>query len=708
MKGFLSDKDIKPEIKDNLIVFKDTKGFKGWYLIKGIFGLRNNCEGQIVLKFLNGKEKVMRLPISKSGNINFIFRIKELTNEIKLIPCADSVNFKIIKNPTIKKLSLLERFLRFYRRILPLFFHRNLANNHLKKFIKLKLINAVLNPTESYYKISYGRHLRTCIGISYEEFIKIDELTDEEKQLIQKKSKKLKTGFSFLIPVEKENDITLLQRTIDSFKKQIYNKWEVFIGTKNKQLYDKINSFKDSKIKILSENNFFNSFLNQAENEFLGLLFPGDELLEKSIYCIASFLKENKEANIVYTDSDFKLNSNRCNPLFKPDWNKEYFLSYDYIKNLVLFRKDILNKINGFREEMGTYLIYDALLRATKYTDSIFHIPQILCHHLMEKPEEDWDKGLQALKEFFQSTPEIKSIAKGNHPHTFRIIWSVPNPEPFVSIVIPTKNKFHLISKCIDSIFNKTSYKNYEIVIVDNGTKEPKALKYLKSLSNNEKVKILRYDIPFNFSSLANYGIKNSTGDIIVLLNNDVEVISENWLEEMVSYAVRKDVGVVGGKLLYPDGKIQHAGVIIGLWGVADHAFKGCENKADYMLRATLPQEYLAVTAACMALRREVFDEVGGFDEKKFPVNFNDTDFCLRVRERGYKIVFTPYALLYHHEHATKGKDRKKEQIKRNEKEKKNFRKRWNKYISYDPFYNPNLSFFSNNFSLTLPKCRKF
>jgi len=246
----------------------------------------------------------------------------------------------------------------------------------------------------------------------------------------------------------------------------------------------------------------------------------------------------------------------------------------------------------------------------------------------------------------------------------------------------------------------KTKYQPFEIVLIDNGSTKKETFDFYEQLLKEySNIRIIEDPKPFNFSRLVNFGVSQASGEFICLLNNDTEILEECWLEEMLYYAVKPEVGVVGAKLYYPDGKIQHAGVIVGFWGLADHAFKGCMEENDYMFRLTTPQEYLAVTAACMMFRKEIFKMVEGFDET-LKLNFQDLDFCLKVFERGYKIIYTPYAQLIHHEHATRGKPDNKEKIKQLEKEKKIIKRRWKKYIGKDPYYHPFLDLNTTRFSL--------
>jgi GT2 family glycosyltransferase len=274
-----------------------------------------------------------------------------------------------------------------------------------------------------------------------------------------------------------------------------------------------------------------------------------------------------------------------------------------------------------------------------------------------------------------------------------RVRRPLPQPAPKVSVIIPTRNSLHLLRRCVESIFAQTVYPDFELLVVDNQSDAADALAYLAELESHPAVRVLRYDAPFNFAAITNFAVKQAAGELLCLLNNDTEAISPDWLAELASHAVRPEVGAVGAMLYYPDDTIQHAGVIVGLGGVAGHWHLGAKRgMTGYFGRAALIQDLSAVTAACMVLRRAVFDEVDGMDEDHLPVAYNDIDLCLRIREKGYRIVWTPYAELYHHESASRGKDDTPDKRARFQRESDWMRARWGAWMANDPAYNPNLT----------------
>jgi GT2 family glycosyltransferase len=292
------------------------------------------------------------------------------------------------------------------------------------------------------------------------------------------------------------------------------------------------------------------------------------------------------------------------------------------------------------------------------------------------------------------------TVEPGLLPKSFRVRWPLPLPSPRVSLIIPTKNNFKVLKQCIRSILNKTDYDNYEILVLDNRSDCSETLGYLDSISEESRVSVHSWDHPFNYSAINNFGVEKAEGSILAFLNNDVEVINPEWLDEMVSHACREEIGCVGAKLYYPNDTVQHAGVILGIGGIAGHSHKYFKrDEPGYFSRLMLVQNLSAVTGACMVLRRSVFDEVGGLDEN-LAVAFNDVDFCLRVREAGYRNLWTPYAELYHHESLTRGLNDTGQKQKRIRREAEYMRNRWGKALDQDPAYNPNLTLIHEDFSL--------
>ena len=387
--------------------------------------------------------------------------------------------------------------------------------------------------------------------------------------------------------------------------------------------------------------------------------------------------------------------------------------------HLGVFRRSILEKINGFRKGREGSQDYDLTLRSLPHTtpERIRHIPKILYH--WRAIEGSTARGIDAkmyafeaarkvIGEYVESTNPGAKMQNSTISVHHRVVWPVPNPAPLVSIIIPTKNGMEILKRAVDSILEKTTYSNYEIMIVNNQSDDPATISYFKEIVKNPKVHVMDYNKPFNYAAINNEAVKAVKGEVICLLNNDTEVISPDWLTEMVGQALRKDVGAVGAKLYFPDNTIQHGGVVLGggyfKGTVARHfLIRMPRNTQGYFGRAQLVHDVSAVTAACLVTRREIYQRVGGMDEKELKVAYNDIDFCLRLRQKGLLIVWTPYAELYHHESATRGKDDTAERIEHLNGEAAVVRMRWSAQLREDPYYSPNLDMIRANFELAFP-----
>jgi GT2 family glycosyltransferase len=478
----------------------------------------------------------------------------------------------------------------------------------------------------------------------------------------------------------------------------------------------------DSRIKVVfrEKNGHIsaatNSALELAGGEFAALFDHDDELAPHALYCVAREIAEHPHAELVYTDEDkIDEQGSRFDPHFKPDWNPDLLIGQNYISHLAVYRTETLRAAGGLREGFEGSQDWDLVLRVTETVpaSTIRHIPRVLYHwrasegstslHLGEKNYIE-DAGRRTLEEHFL---RLKIDAKlqttvGGH---WQVTYPVPKPAPLVSIIIPTHNAERLVRICTASIFARTSYKPYEIVIVDNRSDDPASLALFKELADEDGVRVLRYDAPFNFSAINNFAARQAHGDVLCLLNNDIEVLGTGWLDELVSHALRPGIGAVGARLYYPDMKLQHAGVITGLGGVAGHAFKNFsrQDPGTPQFRPHLTQDLSVVTAACLAIRRDVYFEAGGFDEEALTVAFNDVDFCLKVEALGYRNLYTPFAELIHHESASRGQENTPDKVRRFRGEIEAIQGRWGERLLRDPAYNPNLSLDTEDFALAYP-----
>jgi len=531
---------------------------------------------------------------------------------------------------------------------------------------------------------------------------------------------------SILLPVY-NTPLKWLQKCIDSVLSQAWSHWELCIvddasidGGVRKLLLGYVE--RDTRIRVhFRESNGHiavatNDALHMARGEFIVLLDHDDELRPHSLLEVVKALDRNENLDFIYSDED-KMDEaeRRFDPYFKPDWNPDLLLSQNYICHMTAIRRTLALEVGGVRAGYEGSQDYDLFLRCTARIDPsrIHHIPKILYHWRaiegstasgVNAKSYALEAGLRAISDHLETSRSGAKVAL--LPNNFyRVTWPIPTPAPKVSLIIPTRDRVDLLKMSVGSILEKTRYQNYQVIIVDNQSRDDETLAYFEELKQRPNVKIIAYDAPFNYSAINNYVVARLTDtDVVGLINNDVEVIDGDWLDEMVSHAVRPDIGTVGAMLCYPDNTIQHAGVILGIGGVAGHVYcKYPRGTKGMGARALLTQNLSAVTAACLLVKRERYLECGGLDEENLKVAFNDVDFCLRLLAAGYRNVWTPFSVLYHHESATRGYEDTPEKKLRFKAESDYMRKRWNDILDDDPAYNPNLDLGGVNSGLAFP-----
>ncbi len=531
--------------------------------------------------------------------------------------------------------------------------------------------------------------------------------------------------FSVLVPVYNPDE-RFLRECLDSVLCQSYPYWELCVADDAspkpyvREVLEEYQSL-DNRIKVVlrKQNGHIseasNSALSVAKGDFVALLDHDDLLSEHALLFAARALNEQTDAAILYSDEDkVDADSQRYDPHFKSQWNPDLFFSQNYISHLGVYRAKLLRNIGGFRKGFEGSQDQDLLLRCLPHVDDkqIVHIPRVLYHWraiegstARSAGQKDYttEAGLRALKDYFETHgPANVEVEQGFVTNTYHIKWPIPSPEPLVSLLIPTRDRQDLVEVAVRSILDRSTYQNFEILILDNGSEDADTLAFFDQIqSEDARVRVIGYDYPFNYSGINNFGVSEAKGSVVGLINNDVEVVNPEWLTEMVRHVCRKDIGCVGAKLYYSNDTIQHAGVILGLGGVAGHSHKHFDRKhPGYFHRLLLTQNLSAVTAACLLVRREVFDEVSGLDEVNLKVAFNDVDFCLKVVEAGYRNLWTPYAELYHYESISRGKEDSPEKIRRFQKEKDYMRERWGSVLDSDPNYSPNLTRDREDFSI--------
>jgi glycosyltransferase involved in cell wall biosynthesis len=554
-----------------------------------------------------------------------------------------------------------------------------------------------------------------------------DTLTEKSRLLMRLKC----DGFlnrpviSVLMPVYNPNP-DWLRDAIESVRDQIYPYWQLCIAddaSTDPSVLAMLNSYSqiDSRIQIVfrQQNGHISAASNTAlelvSGDWVALLDHDDVLPEHALFWIADAINKNPAASLIYSDED-KIDEagKRIEPYFKCDWNVDLFYSHNLISHLGVYRTELLRSIGGFRIGFEGSQDYDLALRYIEKInhEQIIHLPRVLYHWRLHKKSAALKKdikpyalmaGRKALQEHF-SRQEITASVELLDFGMYRVRYSLPVPEPLVSLIIPTRNGLDLLRQCVDSILGKTNYHNYEVLIVDNGSDDLDILNYFKSLSQQNVIRIIRDERPFNFSALNNLAVTHARGELIGLINNDIEVISPNWLTELVSHALRPGIGAVGARLWYPNNTLQHGGVILGLGGVAGHPNRGMPmNSKGYFGRASVIQSFSAVTAACLVVRKSIYEQVGGLNETDLSVAFNDVDFCLRLIDAGYRNIWTPFAELYHHESASRGLDNTPEKQQRFNDEVEYMKHKWGSRLLNDPAYNPNLTLSYGDFSLAYP-----
>ncbi len=519
--------------------------------------------------------------------------------------------------------------------------------------------------------------------------------------------------FSVLLPVNTAN-IDELRVTLDSVQQQLYPHWELCIAIGTEASADVHALLKDyaqgePRIKIEAGRTTDRALLG---NQALAMVSDHSDwvisfnaifnIAAQAMIMLAIAINEHENSRIIYADADvLDTQGLRTEPDFKPDWNLDLHLSRNLIGCSGVYRTALVQQGGGYQVGMAEAMDFDLSLRCLELvaTDQIVHVPYVLFHGAPSVPSSN---GAQALNAHFERQ-HIAARAE-NIGHGYRIHYALPQVLPLVSLIIPTRNGLELLHRCIDSILQKTSYANFEIIIVDNGSDDPATLAYFKDLATTPQIRILRIDAPFNYSALNNAAVQVAKGELIGLVNNDIEVISPDWLDELVSHALQPGVGAVGARLWFPDDTLQHGGVVLGLGGVAGHVDIGIgRDQLGYQGRAGLTQTLSAVTAACLVVKKAIFEAVGGLNEQDLAVAFNDVDFCLRVRESGCRNVWTPFAELYHHESASRGYEDTPEKQQRFSKEVAYIHQRWGKLLLTDPAYNPNLSLTGDGFSYAWP-----
>ena len=435
--------------------------------------------------------------------------------------------------------------------------------------------------------------------------------------------------------------------------------------------------------------------ISAADGDFVLLLNAGDVLAPTAKHRLAEAIDANPQAAMLYGDQDeLTASGRRVRPWFKPQWNEELFLAQDYLSGAVAIRTSLAREVMADGIDLHAFLLASASAAA----GAIIHVPHILSD--VRRSTEPSDARLPSLAQHLE---QFGATCRPGPFGTTKVDWPLPSELPLVSIIVPTKDKLELLEPCVDGVLSRTSYAPIEVIIIDNHSVEPRTAEYLRRIGEDQRVRVLPYPAPYNFSAINNFAVREAAGAYLCLLNNDTEVVGEDWLTEMMRYAVRQDVGAVGAKLLYEDGTIQHAGVAIGIGEAAGHSHRFQPNdQPGYFALAHAAHFVSAVTAACLVVDKRKYLAVGGLDEENLAVAFNDVDFCLKLQAAGWRNVYTPHAVLVHHESKSRGNDLAAAHVQRFRRELKVLQDRWETRTARDPLHNPNLDRYSETFVLSL------
>lgn len=698
----------------------------GWYYLEAAL-VRNNGNREASIRAHlrgDGKESLtIPIPANLRGTVREVFYLSANVTALHWSPTVATGGFS--QSPLlVHKITPLESTLRRMSRVI--FDLWRFRSRTPAARVGLTWWGAISNLQDAYWRTATLR-IKRQLGNDYAAFISLhDTLKKADIRAMRKQVPRLplRPVISLIMPVQAPI-AQFFREALDSVSGQIYPHWELLLvgdfpaDAQSLAIANEYQS-KNAQVKIVpvkpGENlaATLNSAIELAQGEFVVRINQHDQIPPHALFLLAREINKHPDAELIYTDDDSIDDTNkRLDPRFKPDWNPDMFFAYNYLVNLTLYRHAHVMKLNGYRPGFEGAEDYDLSLRylrdipATK----IRHIPRVLYHSritrlpLASTPSplrgegKAHQSGKRALAAYFEGVGI--TVEDGPAPGLYRIKHPLPVRPPLVSIIIPTRDRIEILKKCIESIQQKTDYGNWEMLIVDNQSTEPGIHAYFEQIQGDSRIKVIPYDKPFNYSALNNFAVQYSQGEILALLNNDVEVINKEWLSEMVSQAMRPEIGAVGAKLLYSNGIVQHAGVILGLGGVAGHAHKFLKgDDHGYCHRAIITQNFSAVTGACLVVRKGIFQEVGGLNEESLAVAFNDIDFCLKLRAAGYRNLFTPYAKLYHHESISRGRDDTPEKNEIFMREYSYMKNSWDDSLKSDPAYNPNLTLEFENFSL--------
>lgn len=674
----------------------------GWVLVRGFVHTEMREATYLCIELADGSLIRVKTPVTARGKIQEVIWLPRDSRRLLLQPVSCEGEFEL----TELSLQPLDWFRSFFRRAwrvrktqkkYPRKLLRRLGWPRLGAWLNVPRAYEVANTLRDHIPhTSYARYLAT-----------VDTLSHEDRRDITRHLRGFAYRPRFRILLSCAHaDAAGVQATLLSLQQQLYTEFDVQAdaglpaGTPPPDEWTFALSLPGPGERA------WDAVHADTERKpaWIVVLRAGEQLAETALYWLAAEIVAHPEAEFVYSDHDHLDDSGqRHAPIFKPDWSPELLRSANYIGPAAAVRADALAQAGGV-EPGAQDARHDLWLRVSRAVpaSAIRHVPAVLWH-LPAHPDPHRlaaQADLDAVRRHLRDAGIDAQVRSSRHG-LCHVRYALPESVPLVSVIIPTRDGLVHLKPCVDSVLHRSSYPRLELVVMDNGSQEDATRQYLAEIANDPRVRVVRDDAPFNYSALNNQAARLAQGDAICLLNNDTEVITPDWLEEMVGHLVQPGVGVVGAKLYYGDGRVQHAGDAVGPGGCADHMHSKLEHDAlGYAGRAVLAQDLSAVTAACLLTWRQLYLDLGGLNETDLPVSFNDVDYCLRVRQAGHRVVWTPHAELYHYESISRGLDISPEQQARSRREADYMRQRWAAAMRHEPFYNPNLSYDRPDFTL--------
>lgn len=678
-----------------------TTLYPGIYRIKG----KSNFTGISALAeiHLHSDDYCQTLSLLVSGNGRFfeIIQVERKVTQVSIVIKTDNPEYSSysIQYYDFKRINRLQRRLLYQALSWTYWYHFSRSQRYHHN---LFWYSPALSPTRAYqsvqqYRFKYG-------VISYQDWIvNVDSFSEAEKLLIQRYSVHLMkrlTSLPYILVDARHVPSLALDVSLTSLSESYLPIKEVYVVTDDRWIeFSSFNIDGKYKISFFQQHELLEALSLLDASRLCIYLKAGCQLAPHAITWMASIYYDEPELTFIYTDHDqLDEKGGRCNPLFKPDWSDELAMASSYQGDVFSLKTQHVLRCLEQEKEFSSYALM--LFSACERESHVKHIPAILWH-APAYLSLGHDVCARHLTTFFDRQGRNSSVLNDSVTGLLRVRDQLPNPPPMVSIIIPTRDRLDLLMPCVQSVLELTQYQRFELLIVDNQSEEQATLDYFNHISQDHRINVIHFDHAFNYSAMNNFAATQAKGSLLCLLNNDTKVLEPNWLSEMVGALQLEGVGIVGAQLRYPTGYLQHAGDLVGGSGCANHLHgKLPPEDLGYMKRVALRQDLSAVTAACLLTPKDLFLSLGGLNQTKLKIAFNDVDYCLRVREKGFRVIYTPYAKLVHYESESRGADLTAQKRRVSFREAQYMRKRWSHIMMNDPFYNPNLNYYRCDFSL--------